>query len=57
MNELFDTMGGGIGAVVILSALVSCIIACVLVVIDTGRDTIREVRSLLKKQKNKKLKN
>lgn len=53
MNELFDTMGGGIGAVVIFSALVSCIIACALVVIDTGRDTIREVRSLLKNKKTK----
>ena len=54
MNELFETMGGGIGAVVILSALVSCIIACALVVIDTGCDTIKSVRDMLK---NKKLKN
>lgn len=53
MNELFDTMGGGIGAVVILACLTSCIVACVLVVIDTGRDTIREVRSLLKNKKTK----
>lgn len=54
MGELFDTMGGGVGAVVILSALASCIIACALVVIDTGCDTIREVRSLLKNKKTKK---
>ena len=53
MSELFNTMGGGVGAVVILSALVFCIIACTLVVIDTGRDTVREVRSLLKNKKTK----
>lgn len=57
MGELFDTMGGGISAVVIISALASCVIACALVVIDTAFDTIDTIREMLQNRKNKKTKN
>lgn len=54
MNELFETMGGGIGAVVIISALAACVVACALVVIDTASDTIRTIREMLRERKAKK---
>lgn len=57
MGDLFDTMGGGISAVVIISALASCVIACALVVIDTAFDTIDTIREMLQNRKNKKTKN
>ena len=54
LTELFDVMGGGIGAIVILSALSACVIACAVVVIDTTRDTIEAVRDMLRNRKAKK---
>ena len=54
LTELFDVMGGGIGAVVILSALSACVVACVAVVIDTTRDSIGAVRDMLRNRKAKK---
>ena len=57
MEDLFNINGGGIGAVIIISALVSCIVGCALVVIDTATDTIRTIRHSLRNRKNKKTKN
>lgn len=57
MEDLFNINGGGIGAVIIISALASCIIACTLVVVDTATDTIRTIRHSLQNRKNKKTKN
>lgn len=48
---MFDT--NVIGTMIIVTMLVVCIVGCALVVYDTGRDTIREVRSLLKNRKTK----
>jgi len=56
MKDLFSTMIGSIGGVVILTALVTCIFACLFVVVDTVRDTIRTIRYMIN-EKNKKTKN
>ena len=54
LRELFDVMGGGIGAVVILSALCACVVACAAVVIDTTRDSVATIREMLRNRKAKK---
>jgi len=54
MKELFSTMAGSIGGVVILAALVTCIFACLFVVFDTARDTIRTIKGMLLDRKTKK---
>ena len=54
MDELIQTMGGGIGAVFIISILVTCIFACGFVVITSVTDTIRTIRSMLRNRKTKK---
>lgn len=54
LTELFDVMGGGIGAIVILSALSACVVACAAVVIDTTRDTVDTIREMLRNRKAKK---
>jgi hypothetical protein len=54
MRDLFQTMGGGVGAVVILSALTTCIVVCAIVVYDTTVDTIRTLRTVIKNRKTKK---
>lgn len=59
LSEIFtiSVNTNAIGTVIIVALLATCIVGCALVVIDTGRDTIRSVRSLLKERKNKKTKN
>lgn len=54
LTELFDVMGGGIGAIVILSALSACVVACAAVVIDTTRDSVDTIREMLRNRKAKK---
>ena len=55
IEALFNMKGiSAIGVVIILGALATCVVTCTYVVVDTARDTIRQVRSL---RKNKKTKN
>ena len=54
LSELFNVMGGGIGAIVILSALSACVIACLMVVIDTTRDSVVTIQQMLRNRKAKK---
>ena len=58
LTELFDVMssGGGIGVIVILSALCACVVACAAVVIDTTRGGVANVRKMLRNRKAKKIK-
>ena len=55
LGQSFD--GNTIGTVIILAMLVTCIVGCAIVVYDTGRETIEDLRYLMKKRKNKKTKN
>lgn len=54
LGQSFD--GNHIGTVVILAMLVTCVVACVIVVYDTTRETIGDIRYLIKQRKNKKTK-
>lgn len=54
LGQSFD--GNHIGTVVILAMLVTCVVGCAIVVYDTTRETIGDIRYLIKQRKNKKTK-
>lgn len=54
LGQSFD--GNHVGTVVILAMLATCIVGCVIVVYDTTRETIDDIRYLIKQRKNKKTK-